>query len=67
MKLILVAYIGLLTLLGAMTQFGFSTNTLKYAFISVNILFVPIITASLTKAYFSFSAPSKINPEGAGK
>jgi hypothetical protein len=67
MKLILVAYIGLLTLLGAMSQFGFATSTLKYAFISVNILFVPFITALLAKSYFSFSVPSKFNPKGARK
>jgi hypothetical protein len=54
-------------LLGVMTQIGFPTNTLKYAFISVNILFVPIISASLVKGYFHFYTPTKLNPNGSGK
>ncbi|NCP63405.1 MAG: hypothetical protein GW763_06325 [Paraglaciecola sp.] len=67
MKLTLVVYIGLLTLLGAMTQAGFATNTLKYAFISINMLFLPIISVSLAKGYFHFSTPTKLNPKGSGQ
>ncbi|KXI30193.1 hypothetical protein AX660_09400 [Paraglaciecola hydrolytica] len=59
MKLILIIYIGLLTLLGYVTQMGFSTSTLTIAFIVLNVVCVPVIMAFLLKLYFNFSVRAK--------
>lgn len=60
MKLILVTYIGLLTLLGYVVQLGLPTPNLSLIFIALNIVFLPIILAYLLKFYFSFSGRSKL-------
>ncbi|MDP5029627.1 MAG: hypothetical protein NWQ54_20370 [Paraglaciecola sp.] len=59
MKLILVIYIGLLTLLGYVVQLGLPTQNLTLAFIALNIVFLPIIIAYLLKFYFTFSLRHK--------
>jgi hypothetical protein len=60
MKLVLIVYIGLLTLLGYIAQMGLSTSTLTIAFIVLNIVCIPVIMAFLLKFYFSFSARNKV-------
>jgi hypothetical protein len=58
MKLLLISYIGLLTLLGFVVQLGLPTATLTITFIALNIVFLPIILAYLLKFYFlSISRP----------
>lgn len=59
MKLILLTYIGLLTLLGSVVQMGLPTATLTLVFIALNIVFLPIIIAYLLKFYFIFSGWTK--------
>ena len=59
MKIVLLIYIGFLTILGYITQMGLSTSALTIAFIVLNIVCVPIIMAFLLKFYFSFSIRTK--------
>lgn len=61
MKLVLIIYIGLLTLLGYIAQIGLPTAALTLAFIVLNIICVPIIMVFLLKFYFTFSARSRFH------
>ncbi|WP_340676757.1 hypothetical protein [Paraglaciecola sp.] len=54
MKIVLLIYIGFLTVLGYIAQMGLSTTTLTIAFILLNIVCVPVIMAFLLKFYFGF-------------
>ena len=60
MKLLLLSYIGLLTLLGYIAQMGLPTTTLTVAFIVLNIVCIPVIVAFLLRFYFRFPVRTKL-------